>query len=224
MLQRNRAWAPNRQHWQVLSESLIAIFSNTPLLWTFISEIIWQKNYFLFVWHTLGLSVYWHELGHLWTLRDLNPGMATRGLCHWPNKRMSTVYFQSALLYCGSNSTSVSPPDVLQDGLHRAQISLQYSASVLSCLRTYPWFIFHLRSITEIAEEVVGWVREFKWRPMSHSEFAGFQRVWRRKKKQSASDCCLTGPVRLRDSRFMWQWRAPSPAGDAGRFGFNSGI
>lgn len=118
MLQRNRAWAPNRQHWPVISESLIAIFSNTPLLWTFISEIIWQKNDFLFVWHALGLSVYWHKLGHLWTLRDLNPGMATRGLCHWPNKRMSTVYFQSALLYCGSNSTSVSPADVLRDGLN----------------------------------------------------------------------------------------------------------
>lgn len=106
----------------------------------------------------------------------------------------------------------------------RAQISLQYSASVLFCLRTYPWFIFHLRGITEIVEEVVGWVREFKWRPMSHSEFAGFQKGVEKEKKQSAADCCLTGPVRLRDSRFMWQWWAPSPAGDAGRFGLNSRI
>lgn len=80
---------------------------------------------------------------------------------------------------------------------HRAQISLQYSASVLSCLRTYPWFIFHLRSITEIVEEVVGWVREFKWRPMSHSEFAGFQRVWRRKKNRAPQTAAAVWLVQL---------------------------
>lgn len=45
-----------------------------------------------------------------------------------------------------------------------------------------------------------------------------------KEKNQSAAGCCLTCPVRLRDSRFMWQWWAPSPAGDAGLFGMNSRI
>lgn len=103
------------------SESLIAIFSNMPLLNIYIWNYLAKLTFCLYNTHTLDKvksSVYWYKWGHLWTFRDLNLGMATRGLCHWPNKHMCIIYFQSALLFCGSDSTSVSPADVLQDGLN----------------------------------------------------------------------------------------------------------
>lgn len=134
------------------------------------------------------------------------------------DKHVRTVNFQLALLYCGSDSTSVSAPAaVLRDGLD-AEITFCscIQRPCQPCLHTYRWFIFHLRSITEIAGEVVGRVREFKWRLMSQLEFAGSKRVRRKKEKCSPASCCPTDPVSLRDSRSVQHWWASSPAGDAG--------